>query len=324
MAFWSVELERRGPGLLLHDIRKGTDPDLLVARDAIRQLDADVILLSGVDTDYDGYTVDALAHFLDAGYDFTFTEMGNTGAPSGFDIDRDGRLGEAEDALAFGRFRGEGGMALLSRHPIAHEAIVTLTDLKWRDVPDTRLPYTYFSPAEAELLTVSSRGHWMVPVEIGGIPLTVLAFHATTPVFDGDEDRNGRRGADEVALIRHILNGRIGEAPEGTFVVMGSTNIDPVDGEGIHGEVRALLAHPLLQDPLPRSTFGPAPNGDQKGDPTLDTADWRDPDPGNLRVDYVLPSRDLDVLDTGLEWVDGPEDGPFHHAVVWVDLVPFP
>lgn len=158
LALWSVELERRGPGLLLGDIRDGKDADLLAARDAIQEIDADILLLTGVDTDYDGLTATALAAFINAGYDFTFTEIGNTGVPSGFDLDRDGRFGEPEDALSFGRFRGEGGMALLSRHPIDRSAVTSFTDMRWIDVPDTRIPRDYFTETEIKNLTVSSRG----------------------------------------------------------------------------------------------------------------------------------------------------------------------
>lgn len=177
--------------MLLGDIRDGKDADLLAARDAIQEIDADILLLTGVDTDYDGLTATALAAFINAGYDFTFTEIGNTGVPSGFDLDRDGRFGEPEDALSFGRFRGEGGMALLSRHPIDRSAVTSFTDMRWIDVPDTRIPRDYFTETEIKNLTVSSRGHWIAPVQIGDMRLNIMAFHATTPAFDGAEDRNG-------------------------------------------------------------------------------------------------------------------------------------
>jgi hypothetical protein len=63
----------------------------------------------------------------------------------------------------------------------------------------------------------------------------------------------------------------------------------------------------------------------------LDTADWPDDRPGNLRVSYVLPSRDWTVIDAGVYWPapdsaaaaiigpDGLAAGP--HRLVWVDIV---
>ena len=83
-------------------------------------------------------------------------------------------------------------------------------------------------------------------------------------------------------------------------MVLGNLNLDPLDGAGERAAMAALLAHPRLQDPRPASAGGAAAagtgvNGGHDGDPALDTADWRDDDgPGNLRVDYVLPSAELD------------------------------
>jgi hypothetical protein len=68
----------------------------------------------------------------------------------------------------------------------------------------------------------------------------------------------------------------------------------------------------------------------QMGDPALDTADWSDDGPGNLRVSYILPSRDLNVTGVGVFWPaqndplaallgsDGFAAGP--HRLVWVDI----
>ena len=83
--------------------------------------------------------------------------------------------------------------------------------------------------------------------------------------------------------------------------------------------INALLADPRLQDPAPRSEGSMAASGDP-----FDTADWEDPDPGNLRVDYVLPSSDWRVLRSGVYWPDG-EAGvtaakASSHRLVWVDL----
>ena len=68
-----------------------------------------------------------------------------------------------------------------------------------------------------------------------------------------------------------------------------------------------------------------------EGDPALDTADFNDnPAPGNLRADYVLPSRDLRVLDSAVFWPVQSDPlsaltGTFpfpssDHRLVWVDL----
>ena len=57
------------------------------------------------------------------------------------------------------------------------------------------------------------------------------------------------------------------------------------------------------QDPAARSAYGlRAVNPDHSGDPALGTADWSDSVPGNLRVDYVLPSAGLTIVGSGVVW----------------------
>ena len=88
-------------------------------------------------------------------------------------------------------------------------------------------------------------------------------------------------------------------------MVLGDLNCDPVDGDSRREALLALLAHPRVQDPQPQSLGGPEQklkqfgvNMQHQGEPGLDTGDFTDDPgegPGNLRVDYVLPSRDLAV-----------------------------
>ena len=76
-----------------------------------------------------------------------------------------------------------------------------------------------------------------------------------------------------------------------------------------------------------RTVLRAAANAGQAGPAALDTADWRDEDgPGNLRTDYVLPSRDLAVTASGVFW-PAPGDPLAEaaatasaHRLVWVDL----
>ena len=71
-------------------------------------------------------------------------------------------------------------------------------------------------------------------------------------------------------------------------------------------------------------------NASHGGDPAFDTADFGDEDPGNLRVDYVLPSDNLDIIDAGIFWpasddplfpiVGDGSDVSSDHRLVWVDV----
>ena len=333
LAAWNLEMARAGPGVLLRDVARG-DPAAEHAADRIAARAPDALLVMGFDWDHEGRALAAFQALLaERGHAMPhrFAPRPNRGLASGADLDGDGRRGRPDDAQGWGRFLGEGGMALLSRLPIEAEAARDLSDLLWRDLPDANLAddagAPILTPEAAAVQRLSSTGHWDVPLVLpGGGRLRVLAWHAGPPVFDGPEDRNGRRNADEARLWSLHLDGAFGGPPDGAFVLMGDAELDPVDGDGRGEAIRALLADPRLQDSEPRGggahAIQEAADRGQRGDPALDTADWPgDPGPGNLRVDYVLPSAGLRVLDAGLDWPepDRPE-GASRHAMVWVDL----
>jgi hypothetical protein len=216
-------------------------------------------------------------------------------------------------------------MAILSRLPVDTGAVRDFSGLLWADLPGTLIGD---DPAR-DVQRLSTTAHWEVPVILSdGTRLRILAWYATPPVFDGPEDRNGRRNHDETALWTALFDGRLGlPPPEGPFVIAGGANLDPLDGDGRGAAMQALLSHPRVSDPRPGSAEGAARTaGDggvnltQRGDPALDTADWPDTpgEPGNLRVDYVLPSSDLRILGAGVLWP--PKDSGLRHGLVWVDI----
>lgn len=188
----------------------------------------------------------------------------------------------------------------------------------WANMEGALLPEingALFPSAEAiAAQRLSSTAHWVVPIATPLGLVYLLTFHATPPVFDGPEDRNGRRNHDEIVFWRQFLDGLHGDAPTQRFVVIGDANLDPLDGDGLKPAIRSLLRDPRLQDVSPTGAAG------------TDTADWREPTPGNLRVDYVLPSADWVVTDSAVMW-PWPDD-PFwevvqeasRHRLVWVDL----
>ena len=73
-------------------------------------------------------------------YPHLFALRPNSGWPTGLDMDGDGRRGGPGDAQGYGAFSGQGGMALLSRFPIATEAARDWSALLWRDLPGALLP----------------------------------------------------------------------------------------------------------------------------------------------------------------------------------------
>jgi hypothetical protein len=327
VATYQVELSRDGPGLLVRDLTSGTDPQIAAVIQVIAQSRADVIVLTDIDYDYNLIALNLLADQLasaGASYPYRFALAPNTGLPTGLDLDGNGRRAEARDAMGYGLFAGDGGMAILSRLPIDNDAVQDMTGLLWRDLPGAILPPD-LAPEAGHIQRLSTTGHWIVPLILPTGRLTLLAWHASPPVFDGPEDRNGRRNHDEAALWRHYLDGALPYAPpDGPFVLLGDANLDPADGDGRNAALIALLTDPRLQDPAPRSASTHS-DPSHTGDTATDTASFPD-GPGALRVDYILPSRDLTITASGVIWpaADDPAlatvQTASRHRLVWVDI----
>lgn len=327
VATWNVEMDRAGPGLLVRDLTRGEDPQIASVVSGLVALEADIVVLTGVDYDLGGVALTLLADRLAAAglsYPHRFVWRPNTGMQTGFDVDGNGRLGDPRDAQGYGLFSGQGGMAVLSRLPLDLEAARDHSGYLWRDLPGAMLPLG-MEPGLLAVQRPASTGFWDLPVLTEAGPLHLLVWHATPPVFDGPEDRNGKRNHDEAAFWGHYLDGAVPmPPPEGPFVLLGDANLDPADGDGLPGGIGGLLGHPALQDPAPLGTHGRVEPA-HKGDPALDTALF--PDIGGLRLDYVLPSANLRVVASGVLWP--PATDPLaadlilasRHYPVWVDIV---
>ncbi|TMV94185.1 endonuclease/exonuclease/phosphatase family protein [Thioclava sp. BHET1] len=327
IATWNVELSRKGPGLLLRDTLRGGDPQIAAVTRILDAAQPDVILLTGLDWDLDGRALDALNATLFQPYPHSFAPAPNTGLQTGVDLDGDGVPHGPRDAQGYGRFRGQGGMALLSRLPIEATKARDFSTLLWRDLPQSAIGRVQLSDAAQAVQRLSSTGHWDVPLVLpDGARLHLFAFAATPPVFDGPEDRNGWRNHDEAAFWLQYLDGALADdPPDRLFVLLGDFNLDPSDGEGNRAALHRLLHDPRLQDPAPRSAGAQgAADPAHQGEAALDTVDYEGP--GNLRVDYVLPSAALSVTGAGVIW-PSPE-APLaeaaarasRHRLVWVDI----
>ncbi|WP_246531783.1 endonuclease/exonuclease/phosphatase family protein [Pseudohalocynthiibacter aestuariivivens] len=340
VASFNTELNRAGPGLLFRDILRGDDTQIDAVVQVIIAVQPDVLLLQSFDYDFERQALKAFAALLGKQgkeYPYLFALRPNTGLQTGIDMNGDGRSGQPEDGQGYGRFSGQGGMALLSVFPILETEVRDFASFLWRDLPEALMPEVEGKPFPSEeaqqVQRLSSVAHWDVPIELSNSQtLHLFAYHATPPVFDGPEDRNGRRNHDETAFWQHYLDGALPERKtEAPFVILGDANLDPLDGDGRHAALSSLLKHHRIQDPAPTSAGGAdaarkqsGVNDAHRGDPALDTVDWPDftGRPGNLRVDYVLPSADLRVADSGVFWPldDTLVTDASRHRLVWVDL----
>lgn len=326
VALFHTELDRDGPGLLLRDILKDDDEQVQAVLTVLRHVDADILVLSGIDYDHRGLALGALADRL-PGYVYRFALPPNRGRPSGLDLDGDGRIGGAGDETGFAAFAGAGGLAVLSRRAILRGGVQDRTAMPWGQLPVHLAP-----DAVSGEMALSTTAHWTVPIDIGGgQTLSLVVWHATPPVFDGPEDRNGRRNHDETRLA-HLM----AKEAVGPVILAGLTNLDPVDGEGRVEAMAALLNDPAFRDPRPGSVGAVlaserdgGANLRQRGDAALDTVDWPDGAnrPGNLRTDLLLPSIDLKVSAAGVFWpppdalLSSEVERASRHRVVWIDLV---
>jgi hypothetical protein len=220
------------------------------------------------------------------------------------------------------------------------------------DDPTTEKISDWYNESELNAFRLSSKSHWDIPVNINGKIVHVLASHPTPPVFDGPEDRNGRRNNDEIRFwIDYITpesgkyiyddKGTFGGLAAGeSFVIMGDLNADPCDGDSSGSAIKQLLRHSSVNStPVPESRGAVEAsnrqggnNLKQKGKPSEDTADFGDygKSSGNMRVDYVLPSHNLKILKAAVFWPEEKDDAfrlvgdgaekSSDHRLVYVDV----
>ncbi|HZG40117.1 MAG TPA: phytase [Nodosilinea sp.] len=371
-ATYNASLNRAAEGELITDLSTPDNAQAQAIAETIQRTNPDVVLINEFDFDAAG---DAAAFFQQnylsvaqngvdpVEYPYVYAAPSNTGLPSGLDLNNDGTVGGPDDAYGFGFFPGQFAFAIYSKYPIIEDQIRTFQEFLWADMPGALLPAdpedadgdgdtaSWFTSEELAEVRLSSKNHVDLPVEVNGEIIHVLASHPTPPVFDGPEDRNGRRNFDEIRFWADYIEGANyiyddegnvgGLAPGAKFVIMGDQNSDPFDGDSIPGSAQLILENPLVNTSVtPASEGGPdaaerqgLDNLEHEGDPAFDTADFGETPfgPGNLRVDYALPSYNLDITDAGVFWLTDEDllfdrligDFPFptsDHRLVYVDV----
>ena len=368
-ATFNASLNRNAAGDLVRDLSTRDNAQARNVAETIQRTDPDVLLINEFDFVENGRAAELFRdNYLEVGqrgaapvdYPYYYVAPSNTGIPSGHDLNNNGTIGGGDDAFGFGVYPGQYGMVVYSKHPIATDDVRTFQNFLWKDMPGALLPddpatpapADWYSPAELAVLRLSSKSHWDVPIRIGEDTVHFLVSHPTPPVFDGPEDRNGRRNFDEIRLwadyVRNKADylyddeGQYGGLKRGTrFVIAGDQNSDPRDGDSIPGAIQQLLDNPAVDDRRPPTSEGAVEaarlqggaNVGQESPAEQDTADFDDRigrGPGNVRVDYVLPSRRLKTLDSGVFWPVASDPlsrltGTFpfptsDHRLVWVDL----
>jgi 5'/3'-nucleotidase SurE len=378
-ASFNASLNRSAEGELISDLSTPDNAQAKTVAEIIQRVNPDVLLINEFDFDAEG-TAAALfqQNYLGVSqngvepveYPYVYLAPSNTGIASGFDLDNNGEIvttpgapGFGNDAFGFGNYPGQFAMVLYSKYPIDTENVRTFQNFLWRDMPGARLPAdpedangdgdteNWFSEEELEVVRLSSKSHWDVPILVDDETIHVLVSHPTPPVFDGPENRNGLRNFDEIRFWADYINGAdyiyddegsVGGLAAGSrFVIMGDQNSDPFDGDSVPGAIQQLLDDPLVNTITTPGAAGGTDAAQRQGsnnlthlsDPFFDTADFGEAEfngPGNLRVDYVLPSQNLAIQEAAVFWPRADEenfdlvgDFPFpssDHRLLYADV----
>jgi endonuclease/exonuclease/phosphatase family metal-dependent hydrolase len=368
VATYNTSLFRDADGQLIKDLEGGDNDQARKIAEVIQRVRPDIVLLNEFDYDAGGKAADLFrTKYVGVGqnglepikFNYSYSAPVNTGKPSGRDLNNDGNSNGPNDAIGFGKHEGQYGMLVLSKYPIDRDNVRSFQNLLWRDMPGALLPTdpktqkSFYDDGDLAVLRLSSKSHWDVPIKVpakegrNAFVLHLLCSHPTPPVFDGPEDRNGRRNHDEIRLIADYIGGknvdylvddkgqRGGLAADALFVIVGDLNCDPVDGAGMRGAMDQLLKSPRVDaEFVPASKGGPAvveQHSDQfvnqKGDPSYVTSDFTAEKHGCLRIDYALPSKGFEVVKGGVFWPTAGGDGAeaitaTDHRSVWLDIRP--
>jgi len=369
-ATFNASLNRFSEGALAAELSVpgSAQPDAVA--EIIQRTRPEVLLINEFDYDAGGVSAQEFQdNYLGVGhngadpivYPHRLAVASNTGIPSGRDLDKNGFIGGPGDAYGFGFFPGQFAFVVYSKHPIVEDQVRNFQLFLWKDMPGALLPVnpdgtSYYDEGDLEIFRLSSKNHTDLPIEIDNKTVHFLVSHPTPPVFDGPEDRNGTRNHDEIRFWADYVspgsNGYIyddngvsgGLAPGAMFVIAGDENADPFDGDSTADAIQQLLDNPRINTKVTPTSPGGVDraaaqpgNENHIGDPAEDTADFSEPPfgPGNLRADYVLPSKSLQIRDAGVFWP--ADDDPLSrltgtgifgdpnrqpssdHRLVWID-----
>ncbi|WHS34003.1 endonuclease/exonuclease/phosphatase family protein [Auritidibacter ignavus] len=381
VATFDVNLVGSSSGELTERLSTPGDRDASQVAQIIQRVRPEVIVVTGFDTDADQANAEAFStNYLAVGsgeydgidYPYSYAGPVNSGVDSGADLDQDGTIGGPGDALGHGEYPGQGGMVIYSQYPIDTDNIRTFNNLSWTEVPDSKIAQTGYSENEKDLVPLTSVGAWDVPISVHGRPLHVLASASAEASrsethayrqddqvgfwadYVGDEQpdeqadgANDGAGADDQDYITDD-EGTSGGLDDGArFVVAGQLTPGTAESRAEDSETMSqLLDVDRVTDPEPTSS-----RDSQQATEDVATHTWLNPDPApgdprSARTDYILPSEELPVTNSGVYWPASGQDGAelvggtaslsgllsklsrqpaaTDHRLVWADINPQP
>lgn len=320
---------------VLEELDGGMHPQARVLAETVQLNAPDVLVLTGLSYDEQQQIAQTVnEEYLSRGqngqtgirYSHVYTAQTNSGIDSGADLDGDGRVGGPADALGYGRYAGERGMAVFSVYPIAEDEVRTFQDFRWQDMPGNSMPQDEFSELEKSVLRLPSTSLWDIPLEVPGKlgHVHVVATDLTSPPAPTTPDV--ARSEDQRRMVAEFVSGEAwylyddegtyGGLNVGTqFVVAGSL----ADAQELQTwpdqqvpQLSSLLRGNTIQDPAPEAiTEEPLP---QRRDAEADPRSTHGLTGGTaVRSSYVLPAAALAVESSGVFW---PAEGEFGFSLV--------
>lgn len=338
-------LTDRDAETLLADLRTGDDAAAGTVAATAQSADPDVLVLTGVTYDEEEAIARTLnSRYLSVGQDgrdglrlrHVYTEPTNSGLGSGADLDGDGRVGGPGDALGWGAHPGQLGMVVFSTEPIDEDAVRTVSEFRWQDLPAGSMPETLDGSMQRAVARLTSTSLWDIPLEVGDGHLHLIATASTgvrsdRPVdalravderrlladyvseepgsawyLTDDEGRAGGLAADEPFVVAgapataETLSATLADADDDSGEELGEDSAQVVEEAAAE---RVLLDAERLQDPEPEAVT------DQPVDERPDALAGSDPlatrflaDGEDLRASYVLPDAELSVEGAGIFW----------------------
>ena len=300
----------------------------------------------------------------------------NTGLDTDMDLDNDGTPNNSpNDKYGFGYYHGHYAFGLMSKFKIDRQNTRTFQKFLWKDARDgngklaeipkvikkgkpgqmpagMQIGSDWFTAEEWNKLRLSSKNHVDVPIVVNGESIHLLLSHPTPPAFDTVTETNVIRNGLEVAFWKHYIenqswiyddNGKTGglDGANQKFIIMGDLNADNLNSDNnakSREGITALASSPLVNSEFATGAKIPTSNGGMKEQnnnqhekPEARTSTF------GLRVDWTLPSKNLEIENCGVYWQAEGEPGrklfnderigqgwskwiSSDHRMVWVDL----
>ncbi len=367
-ATFNASFDRKTATQLAEEMAAGDNQQIKNVAETLQRIRPDVVLLNEFDHDGVGKDMTSVNDFKKnylavsqngakaIDYPYAYIAPTNTGLLATKDLNGDGEINVPADTYGFGFYHGQYGFIVLSKYPLDTDNIRSFQKFLWKDMPGAVLPSkedgsSFYTEEALSDFRLSSKNHVDLPVTIGDKTIHLLAMHPTPPVFDGPEDRNGRRNYDELRLFSDYVSDDVtksayliddkgvkgGLATDASFVIAGDLNADPVDGDSYNFAIRPLLSNSRVSQEVAVGNYLPQSKGAaeyQTDKAYFGVADsWTQLFP--LRLDYVLPSADLKVIDSGVYWEPKGSEHRYlfenaegeqgksvtsDHRLVWVDI----